>query len=100
MDQARVLTPDAIEAAITTALATIAPEAKLNGRDTRLLGAGAVIDSIGFVSLLVSLEQLLPGQIDLATSYMDQTEREDSENPFSTVGSLASYISAIVAPQP
>ena len=100
MDQARALTPDAVEAAITTALATIAPDAKLNGRDTRLLGAGAIIDSIGFVSLLVSLEQRLPGQIDLATSYMDQTEREDDENPFSTVGSLASYISAIVATQP
>jgi len=100
MDQARVPTPDAIAAAITTALATIAPAAKLNGRDTRLLGAGAVIDSIGFVSLLVSLEQMLPGQIDLATSYMDQTEGEDGENPFSTIGSLASYISAIVATQP
>ena len=54
MDQARVLTPDAIAAAITTALATIAPAAKLNGRDTRLLGAGAVIIA-GVIGLAVAL---------------------------------------------
>ncbi|HYN08993.1 MAG TPA: hypothetical protein VES67_16540 [Vicinamibacterales bacterium] len=100
MDQARELSLGAIEAAITAALATVAPEAKLNGPGTRLMGGGAVIDSIGFVNLLVSLEQLLPGNIDLAASYMDQPERADGESPFSTIGSLTSHISALIAQRP
>jgi hypothetical protein len=39
-------------AGIATALATIAPEAKNVGPATRLMGSGAVVDSIGFASLL------------------------------------------------
>jgi hypothetical protein len=93
MDQARALTSGAIETAITTALAMIVPDAKLDGPATRLLGAGAVIDSVGFVSLLVSLEQQLPGPVDLASSFMNQP---DGENSFSTVGSLTRHIQALM----
>ena len=95
MDRATDITP-AIEAAITTALATIAPEAKNVGPTTRLMGSRAVVDSIGFVSLLVSLEQLLPVRVDLVSSYMKQPDGDEAGNPFDAVGSLTSHIRALV----
>ena len=94
MDQAREVTSGAIEAAITTALTRIAPAAKLNGPDTRLLGDAAVIDSVGFVSLLVSLEEEIPGPLDLATTFMDQP---DADGPFSSIGSLTRHILDLLA---
>ena len=97
MDQARELTSGAIEAAITTALTRIAPAARIDGPDTRLLGDGAVIDSIGFVSLLVSLEEQLPGPLDLATAFVDQP---DGDSPFATVGSLTRHILVLRANHP
>ena len=99
MDRATDITPGAIEAAIATALATIAPEAKNVGPATRLMGSGAVVDSIGFVSLLVSLEQLLPGRVDLASSYMEQPDGDETANPFYAVGSLTSHIHELVKQQ-
>jgi len=94
MDQARQLTSGGIEAAITAMLAMIAPDARLDGPDTRLLGGGAVIDSVGFINLLVSLEQHLPAPVDLASSFMNQP---DGDNAFSTVGSLTRHILALTA---
>lgn len=94
---AREVTPGAIEAVITTALAKIAPAATIDGPDTRLLGDGAVVDSIGFVSLLVSLEEQLPGPVDLATAFMDQP---DGDSPFATVGSLTRHILVLLASHP
>lgn len=99
MDHTKDASPGAIEAAITSALRTGAPDVKLNGASTRLMGAGAVIDSIGFVNLLVSLEAALPGGIDLAASYMQQSEVGDGDGPFSTIGSLTAHISSLIAQQ-
>ena len=96
MDQAE-LTSGAIQAAITTALTRIAPAARIDGPDTRLLGDAAVIDSIGFVSLLVALEEQLPGPLDLATSFMDQP---DGDGPFATVGSLTRHVLTLLANRP
>ena len=100
MDSAKAGSPAAIETAITSALKTVAPDARLSGADTRLMGAGAVIDSIGFVNLLVSLEQALPGGIDLAASYMEQLDVADGEGPFSTIGALTTHISSLISRQP
>ena len=99
MDHTKDVSPVAIEAAITSALKTGAPDVKLNGASTRLMGAGAVIDSIGFVNLLVSLEAALPECIDLAASYMLQSEVGDGDGPFSTIGSLTAHISSLIAQQ-
>ena len=96
MDRATDITPGAIEAIIATALATIAPEVRNVGPATRLMGSGAVVDSIGFISLLVSIEHLLPAGVDLASSYMEQPEGDEAGNPFYAVGSLTSHIHTLV----
>ena len=96
MDGPADITAGAIETLIATALATIVPDAKNVGPATPLMGSGAIVDSIGFISLLVSLEQLLPVSVDLASSYMEQADGEETESPFHAVGSLASHIQALV----
>lgn len=60
--------------------------------DTALSGAGAVVDSIGFVNFLVSLEQALDQRVDLAALFTDQSEVDAAESPFRTVASLTDLI--------
>ena len=69
-----------IEAVIVATLAGIVPDAKAAGPSTPLIGEGAVVDSVGFINLLVALEGQLGGTVDLSTSFI---ERGDSpvDNP-------------------
>lgn len=90
---------DEIQATVVEALANIAPQATPIDADSRLMGSGAVIDSIGFVNLLVTLEQMLPCQVDLAASYMEHTDVDESQNPFQTVGRLVRHICQLSSEQ-
>ena len=60
--------------------------------DAVLFGANAVVDSIGFVNFLVSLEQALDQRVDLASVFMDQSEVDPADSPFRTVASLTDWI--------
>jgi len=60
--------------------------------DAVLSGADAVVDSIGFVNFLVSLEQALDQRVDLASVFMDQSEVDPADSPFRSVGSLTDWI--------
>ena len=71
MDRATDITPGAIEAAITTALATIAPEAKNVGPATRLMGSRAVVDSMEHVGA----HELERGRVDSLRMNVDDGER-------------------------
>jgi acyl carrier protein len=57
-----------------------------------LIGSQASLDSVGFINLLVALEQRLGGAIDLSASFMEQGDGEGPGNPFRTVGSLTRHI--------
>jgi acyl carrier protein len=60
--------------------------------DTVLVGNGAVLDSLGVVSLIVEIEQRL--ELDYAISVTLANDRAMSQrnSPFRTVGVLADYI--------
>jgi|COG998Drversion2_1049125.scaffolds.fasta_scaffold06347_3 acyl carrier protein len=60
--------------------------------DAVLSGANAVVDSIGFVNFLVSLEQALDQRVDLASVFMEQSEVDPADSPFRTVASLTNWI--------
>lgn len=60
--------------------------------DTPLIGQHAVLDSVGLITLLVSLEEKLHGAVDLAASFMSQEDPDAPEHPFRTISSLASHL--------
>src|SRR5262249_59360143 len=81
--------------AVLDALAAVAPPDAPRALTARLLGDHAIIDSVGFVTLLVEAEQNLSGAVDLAALYLAhaETAREGDEgHPFATAGSLVEHI--------
>ena len=60
--------------------------------DTPLVGPGAVIDSLGLVTLLVDLEQQLETDHDLILTIADDRAMSMRNSPFRTVDTLQAYI--------
>ena len=85
------MTADHIHAAIFKSIRTVAPSMRDLGPDTALTGHDASLDSIGFLTFLITLEGELDGRIDLAAFLQDGVS-EDEEGPFRTVASLAALI--------
>lgn len=86
------MTPDACADVIMKTIASIAPQTSPMGWKTALTGASAVVDSVGFVSLLVSLEQNLGSGIDLASVFLERGSDPEESNPFRTIGTLATFL--------
>ena len=82
---------------VSAAVVAVAPGFGPIGAETHLIGEHAKLDSIGFVTLLVRLEQDLDTAVDLSSSFMDQGDVEESNHPFLTVGSLAEHILRLMA---
>jgi len=85
-------------AAVVQSVLTVAPDARDVGSETRLVGSDAILDSVGFVTLLVALEQRLGDGIDLSTAFLSYDAVDEQHNPFRTVGSLAAYIGQLRSP--
>jgi acyl carrier protein len=81
-----------VELVITT-LVQVDPGLHGISEATCLTGTQAVVDSVGLVNFLVTLEQSLGSRIDLADLYAGQSGQADGDTPFATVGSLADSIS-------
>jgi len=77
---------------ITATLRSVRPDLGVPDAGTRLTGSEAVLDSVGFVTLLIALEQNLGNSLDLAASFLEVGGSEGESNPFHTVGSLADHI--------
>jgi len=88
---------DTIVSVIVDTLAMVSPDAGPVDETTHLLGSHAILDSVGFITLLVSLEQNLGNVVDLSASFMEQGHFEPAKNPFLTVGSLANHICKLMA---
>src|SRR5262245_5032375 len=72
--------PAEVRSVVAATLQSVRPDVEGIGDDTLLLGTGAVLDSVGFVSLLVGLEQNLGNGMDLASSFLEQGDAETAEN--------------------
>jgi hypothetical protein len=83
---------DEIVAVVARTLTTVLPTLPAANPDTPLLGSTAVLDSVGFVTLLVSLEQDLGNGVELVTSFMELSSVAEQEHPFRTVASLSDHI--------
>jgi hypothetical protein len=78
-------------AIVLSTLASVNPTLASADADTPLLGGMAAVDSVGFVTLLVSLEQNLSDD-SLVTAFMELGGVAEEDHPFRTVGTLADHI--------
>jgi len=93
------LTRDQVESVVVQTLASIRPELSPVSGATPLIGEQAVVDSVGFITLLVAIEQGLGSVVDLSASFMEQNAVDDSQHPFRTIESLTDHICGMLSGQ-
>ncbi len=92
---------DVIYSAIDALNEQLSRDRRLDKRlDTTLLGSGGTIDSIGFINLIVLLEEKCLDEFGKAVCLTGETEAMDDNYPFRNVGTLADHICRLVEPQP
>jgi acyl carrier protein len=64
--------------------------------DTVLVGGGAVVDSLGVVSLIVEVEQRLEAAQGISVTLANDKAMSQRNSPFRTVGVLADHVLALV----
>ncbi len=64
--------------------------------DTKLFGNDGILDSMGLVNLVVSLEERIQEEYDVAITLADESAMSLSKSPFLTVASLADYIEELL----
>lgn len=67
------------------------------GPTTRLVGRGAVLDSLGLVTLIVEVEDRLFSDHGLSVTLADDRAMSQGSSPFLTVDTLAQYIGILLA---
>lgn len=72
------------------------PAAGTVGAQTQLIGASAVLDSLGLVQLILEVEQRLADAHDVQVTLADERAMSQQRSPFRTVTSLADYIEGLV----
>lgn len=67
--------------------------------EATLFGRSGMLDSLGLVNLIVTLEQLLDDEFQVAVTIADEKAMSMAKSPFKTVGSLAEYLSLLLNEQ-
>lgn len=67
-----------------------------NSQETTLMGRGSVLDSLGIVNFLISIEQELEDEFDLTITIADEKAMSKKNSPFKTIASLANYIEELL----
>jgi len=66
---------------------------------TPLFGAGGVLDSLGLVNLVVTIEQHLEDELGVALALADERAMAQRNSPFRNVPALVEYVMARLAEQ-
>jgi len=66
------------------------------GADAPLYGQDGVLDSLGLVSLVVSVEQAIEDQNGARITLADESAMSQNRSPFRTIGSLAEYAERLI----
>ncbi|MFZ0825984.1 MAG: hypothetical protein WAO02_01040 [Verrucomicrobiia bacterium] len=77
----------------------VLPEENLLSKDpgTKLMGEGAVLDSMGFVNFVVALEEALAGATGLNINVVEELNATGNQKAGSkTLGELADFLLALV----
>lgn len=88
---------EAVFAAIDETNAQLGGEARLaKSLDAPLFGAGAPLDSIGLVNLIVTVEEEVLDRLDVSVILANEKALSRPKSPFRSVGSLVDYIDEVV----
>lgn len=63
---------------------------------TALFGPSGVLDSLGFVNLIVAVEQKIEEEFGVAITLADERAMSRRNNPFQTIGTLSDYITSLL----
>ena len=66
------------------------------GEDTALIGRRSVLESIGLVTLIIDLEQMLEEEYRISLALADDRALSQENSPFLTVQSLTDHICALI----
>lgn len=61
---------------------------------TKLVGEGGTLDSLGVITLLVSVEEALQSGLGLQLALLDEDALANPTGPYHSIDSLANWISA------
>ncbi|SVD97781.1 uncharacterized protein METZ01_LOCUS450635 [marine metagenome] len=64
--------------------------------DHKIFGSEGLLDSMGLVNLVVTLEEQLQDEYCVAITLADERAMSQSESPFRTVGSLTKFIERLL----
>ncbi len=87
---------DIIQSVAEDESAELGQEIKLNRERAILFGPGSLLDSLGLVSFIVSLEDAIANQYDVVISLSDDRAVSQKNSPFRSVKTLAVYISNLL----
>ena len=89
--------PQLVFAAIEDLNRQLAPGDRLQpAMETRLMSPGGGLDSLGFVNLIVLIEQKLEEQAGKSISLIDERRIASADDPFADVQSLVKYVEQLV----
>lgn len=66
------------------------------GADAPLYGRGAALDSLGLVSLVVTVEQSLADEFGIDLKLASERALAQRSSPFRTIGTLADYAEQLI----
>ena len=64
--------------------------------DTPLFGGKGVLDSLGLVSFLISLEQKIEDNTGISLTIADEKAMSLKNSPFKTIGTLHNYLNTVI----
>ena len=73
------------------------PELRIEARpDEMLMGPGAKLDSLGFVSLILEIEALARERLGVTLELVNDRALSQERSPFRTLESLVAYVEASI----
>ena len=67
-----------------------------DGENTKLFGGNGILDSLGLVSFIVSVEEVLEDKFDISIVLADEKAMSRRTSPFSKISYLADYILELI----
>ena len=66
------------------------------GEQAPLFGLNGALDSLGLVSFIVEVEQVLEDEMDVSVQLVSEKAMSQKSSPFLTIGTLAAFIEQLI----
>lgn len=91
---------DIVQSALQAQLPLLSQEIDLSqGEALKLFGHGGALDSMGLVTLVLTIEEMIEEEMGLAIILVSEKAMSARRSPFATVGSLAEFIDSLIKEQ-